>query len=72
MEFLKDYGSLIFTVVCGFLAMVWKAAHVVKQVETLTTKVDQQHNDFNARIDHLESQFEKLDEKLDRILCQRV
>lgn len=61
MEFLKDYGSLIFTVIGGFFVLLWKIFRVVHQSEML-----------NDRMKKIEEKFEALDEKLDRVLCQKA
>ncbi len=73
MDFIKDYGSIILTAIGGIFVLVWKAAHVVRQVAIVSEKVDEQNEIFNKRLERLEEHFNKLDEKLDRILlCQKI
>ena len=61
LDFIKNYGSLILGAAAAFFALLYKAFRVVHQGELL-----------NQRLEALEKQFEKLDEKLDRILeCPR-
>jgi len=62
LEFIKDYGSFILSGLGGFFVMLYKIFRVVHQSEML-----------NTRMEKLEEQFTKLDEKLDKVLeCQRV
>ena len=73
MDFIKDYGSILLTAIGGIFVLVWKAAHVVRQVAIVSEQVEQQNEMFNKRLSSLEEHFNKLDEKLDKVLeCQKA
>ncbi len=71
MDFIKDYGSIILSAVGALFVLIWKAACVVKQVQMLNERVEEQNDSLNARMDHLERHLEKMNDKLDRALDVR-
>ncbi len=59
-DFLKNYGSLAMGAVIAFFTILYKAVRVVHQGEML-----------NQRLELLEKQFDKISDKLDRVIDVR-
>jgi hypothetical protein len=59
-DFIKNYGSLVMGAIIAFFTILYKAVRVVHQGELL-----------NQRLELLEKQFDKISDKLDRVIDVR-